>query len=132
MLAQIMNVKEIREKYGDNLERFCYRTCASKPSVNAWENGSSKPHGAMKTLLEYAGEYYLDIEPIIDPDFAAMNDVERLKSVMEYYEDTPIRFAVRISSSATIVERWLAGSTIGNMAKRLLIEMRKYPERFTL
>ena len=127
-----MNVLKIREKYGDNVERFCLRTRASKPSVIAWEYGTSNPHGAMKTLLEYAGEYNLEIEPKLDEDFAALSDLERLKSVMQQYDDTPIRFAVRTGANICQVERWLKGNNIGNMAKRLIEEMHLHPKRFTL
>lgn len=127
-----MKVQKVREKYKDTVERFCLRTRASKPSVLAWECGNSEPHGAMKTLLEYAGEYDLEIDPELDEDFKNLSDLERLKSVMQQYGDTPIRFAVRVGTSTCIVDRWLSGRNIGNMAKRLIEEMHLHPDRFTL
>jgi DNA-binding transcriptional regulator YiaG len=130
MFAQIMKVRKIREKYGDNVDRFCLRVRASKPSVAAWESGTSEPHGAMKKLLEYAGDYDLTLEPEFSDNFNELGEVEQLKSVMAQYSDNTLRFAVRIGTSESIVLRWLAGQKIGNMTKRLIQEMHIYPERF--
>lgn len=125
-----MKVRKIREKYGDNVDRFCLRVKASKPSLAAWESGSSTPHGAMRKLLEYADVYELTLEPSFNDDFGSLNDVEQLKSVMNQYGDNTLRFAVRIGSCESIVLRWLNGQKIGNMTKRLIQEMHIYPERF--
>ena len=125
-----MKVRKIREKYGDNVDRFCLRVRASKPSVAAWEAGTSIPHGAMKKLLEYAGEYDLTLEPEFSDNFGELGDVEQLNIVMAQYEDNTLRFAVRIGTSESIVLRWLSGQKIGNMTKRLIQEMHIYPERF--
>lgn len=125
-----MKVRKIREKYGDNVDRFCLRMRASKPSVASWESGASVPHGAMKKLLEYAGEYELTLQPEFSDNFGELSDVEQLKSVMDQYEDNTLRFAVRIGTSESIVLRWLKGQKIGNMTKRLIQEMHIYPERF--
>ena len=86
----------------------------------------------MKTLLEYAGEYELEIEPELDAEFKNLSDLDRLKVVMEEFSDTALRFAVRAGTSIYIVNRWLAGRNIGNMAKRLIEEMHLHPDRFTL
>lgn len=126
-----MKVRKIREKYGDSVDRFCLRVRASKPSVLGWECGMSEPHGAMKKLLEYAGEYDLALEPEISDDFQALSDLEQLESVIKHFDDTSLKFAVRIGSSEIIVNRWRNGKTIGNMAKRLIQEMHIHPERFT-
>ena len=130
MFAQIMNVRKIRAKYGDSVDRFCLRMRASKPSVASWEAGTSTPHGAMKKLLEYAGDYELTLQPEFSDNFGELSDVEQLKSVMDQYEDNTLRFAVRIGTSESIVLRWLKGQKIGNMTKRLIQEMHIYPERF--
>ena len=130
MFAQIMKIKKIREKYGDSVERFCLRLRSSKPSVIDWEHGTSKPHGAAKTLIEYAEQYNLSIEPEFSDDFAELTPHEQLKSVMEQYGDCPMRFSVRIGACNSIVTKWLSGANIGNMAKRLIQEMHIYPERF--
>lgn len=127
-----MEVKKIREKYCDSIERFCLRLCASKPSVIDWEHGVSKPHGAAKTLLEYAEQYDLTIEPEFNDNFAELTPHEQLKSVMEQYGDSPLRFSVRTGACYAAVDKWLKGSNIGNMAKRLIQEMYVYPERFKL
>lgn len=126
MFAQIMNVRKIRAKYGDNVDRFCLRVRASKPSILAWESGTSEPTGALRKLLEYAGEYDLSLEP----DCQEFTDIELLKRAMTQYGDNTLRFAVRIGTSESIVHRWLKGQNIGNVAKRLLQEMITYPERF--
>jgi DNA-binding transcriptional regulator YiaG len=131
MFAQIMKIKKIREKYGDSVERFCLRLRASKPSVIYWEKGISEPHGAAKTLIEYAEQYDLSIEPEFTDDFAKLTPHEQLKSVMEQYGDDPMRFSVRIGACNAAVTKWLNGRNIGNMTKRLIQEMHIYPERFT-
>lgn len=125
-----MKVRKIRDKYGDNVDRFCLRVKASKPSLAAWESGSSTPHGAMRKLLEYADVYELTLEPSFSDDFGGLSDAEQLKSVMAQYSDNTLRFAVRIGSCESIVLRWLNGQKIGNMTKRLIQEMHIYPERF--
>lgn len=125
-----MKVRKIREKYGDNVEKFCLRVKASKPTVAAWESGYSTPHGAMRKLLEYASEYELTIEPTFNDNFGSLSDVEQLQTVMNQYGDNTLRFAVRIGSCECIVFRWLKGHKIGNMTKRLIQEMHIYPERF--
>ncbi len=130
MFAQIMNVRKIRAKYGDNVDKFCLRVQASKPSISAWESGNSEPHGAMRTLLQYASKYDLTLYPKFRDRFFELTNLEQLKSVMEQYGDTPLRFAIRLGTSESIVQRWLAGKNIGNMAKRLIQEMHIYPQRF--
>jgi DNA-binding transcriptional regulator YiaG len=130
MLPQIMNVRKIRAKYGDGVDRFCLRVQASKPSIASWEAGNSEPHGAARTLLEYAGKYELTLYPKFRDKFYELPEIEQLKSVMEQYGDKALRFAVRIGTSKSIVERWLSGKNIGNMAKRLIQEMHIYPQRF--
>ena len=125
-----MKLRKIREKYGDTVDRFCLRLRASKPSVIDWEYGTSTPHGAAKTLIEYAAEYDLTLEPEFTDNFAELTPHEQLRSVMEQYGDSPLRFAVRIGSCSAVVNNWLNGANIGNMAKRLIQEMHIHPERF--
>lgn len=123
--------QQVRESYGDTVDRFAQRLNVLPQTVTGWESGV-KPQATALALLKYAERYPLTLEVRIDPAFEKLSILKQIDLLMQNFGDKMQKhFAARIDIPDWNITQWIKNDAMAAHAKRYLYEVAIHPDRFT-
>lgn len=131
MINKVTFAQRTREKYGDTVEQFAFRLCASVKTVEGWEKGKT-PGQIHASLLNYAYKYELTLKHDAPEEFVKMNATQQINYLMKYYGESINSVATRLGLASYTLMRWKATHKISPSAQRLLYEAAAHPNNFQL
>lgn len=131
MINKVTFAQRTREKYGDTVEQFAFRLCASAKTVEGWEKGKA-PGQIHTSLLNYAFKYELTLKHEAPEEFVKMNAAQQINYLMKYYGESITSVATRLGLAAFTLMRWKSTNKISPSAQRLLCEAAAHPNNFHL
>lgn len=120
-----------REKYGDTVEEFAFRLCASVQTVKGWEAGKTPSH-IHNALLNYAFQHNLNMRHEAPGYFVNKTTSQQIEYIMGYYGESIESISCRLGLNNTTMRLWKEKNKASRSGQRLLYEVATHPQRFNL